>query len=248
MRRALVGSQVLRFYGSVVLITSHAACKGHASENTLAGVRKALNLRADAMEIDVRLTRDGTPVLLHDATVDRTTNGEGRIDALTLRQARRLNAGEGERIPTLRETLDEVAGRLLVVLEIKPSDIEEPVLQVVRRAEALDWCAVHSFLPNVVERVRTLEPRLPCSLLVSGQYVADWGQLFSFALSLNAQGVAISHEAVTPELVRAAHLRELGVSCWTANKREDIRRLATCGVDAITTDYPDRARRWLGQA
>lgn len=232
----------------MLLITSHATCKGHAPENTLAGVRAALAYQADAMEIDVRLTRDGSPVLLHDATVDRTTNGKGAIEAFSLRQARQLDAGGGERIPTLREVLDEVAGRMLVVLEIKPSDIEEPVLQVVRRARALDWCAVHSFLPNVVERVRTLEPRLPCSLLVGGQYVADWGQLFSFALSLNAQGVAVSHEAVTPELVRAAHLRELSVSCWTANSRDDIRRLAACGVDAITTDYPDRARRWLGQA
>lgn len=235
------------------LITAHAACKGHAPENTLAGVRAALALGADAMEIDVRLTRDGVPVLLHDSTVDRTTDGEGRLDDLSLRQARRLDAGDGNvlslskggRIPTLREVLDEVAGRMLVVLEIKAADIEEPVLDVVRRAKALDWCVVHSFRPAVVERIRRLEPRMPCSLLTGGENVVDWGQLFSFALSLNAQGVAIHHEAVTEELARAAHLRELRVSAWTANKRDDVRRAAACGVDAITTDYPDRARRWL---
>ncbi|MGB2694526.1 MAG: glycerophosphodiester phosphodiesterase family protein [Dehalococcoidia bacterium] len=227
------------------LVTAHAACKGHAPENTLAGVRAALDLGADAMEIDVRLTRDGMPVLLHDSTVDRTTDGEGRLDEFSLRQMRRLDAGDAERIPTLREVLDAVAGNMLVVLEIKAADIEEPVLNAVRRAKALDWCVVHSFRPNVVERIRRLEPRMPCSLLTGGENVVDWGQLFSFALSLNAQGVAIHHEAITEELARAAHLRELRVSCWTANKRDDVRRLAACGVDAITTDYPDRARRWL---
>jgi len=229
------------------LITSHAACRGHAPENTLAGVRVALDLRADAIEIDVRCTHDGTPVLLHDATVDRTTDGAGALDALSLRQLRRLDAGAGERIPTLREALAAVDGRALVVLEIKPAGIEEPVLAAVRSARALDWCAVHSFLPRVVERVRQLEPRMACSLLTSGRDVVDWGELFAFALSLGAQGIAIHHAAVTPELARAAHLRELRVSAWTANRRADIRRLALAGADAITTDYPDRARRWLGR-
>ncbi len=244
------------------LITAHAACRGHAPENTLAGVRAALALDADAIEIDVRCTRDGTPVLLHDSTVDRTTDGEGEIAALSLRQARRLRLGsgqgldagfdlrlspkgEGERIPTLREVLREVAGRALLVLEVKPAGIEAEVLAVVRRARALDWCAVHSFLPRVVERVRRQEPRMPCSLLTDGRRVVDWGQLFAFALSLGAQGVSVHHGAVTPELVRGAHLRELRCSTWTVNRREDVRRVYAAGVDAITSDYPDRVRRWL---
>ena len=227
------------------LITAHAACRGHAPENTLAGVRAALALGADAIEIDVRCTRDGTPVPLHDSTVDRTTDGEGEIAALSLRQARRFDAGEGERIPTLREVLREVAGRALLVLEVKPAGIEEELLAVVRRARALDWCAVHSFLPRVVERVRRREPRMPCSLLTDGRRVVDWGQLFAFALSLEAQGVSVHHGVVTPELVRGAHLRELRCSTWTVNRRADVRRVAACGVDAITSDYPDRVRRWL---
>ena len=131
------------------------------------------------------------------------------------------------------------------MLEVKPTDIEEEVLEAVRKAGALDWCGVHSFQPQVVERVRTLEPRLPCLLLTAGREVVDWGQLFSFALSLGAQGIAVHHGALTPELVRSAHLRDLRVSTWTVNRRADVRRAAACGVDAITSDYPDRVRRWL---
>ncbi|MDZ4278700.1 MAG: glycerophosphodiester phosphodiesterase, partial [Dehalococcoidia bacterium] len=220
-----------------MIITAHAACRGHAPENTLAGVRAALDLGADAIEVDVRCTRDGVPVLLHDATVDRTTDGEGEIASLTLRQTRRLDAGAGERIPTLRDVLAEVSGRALLVLEVKPAGIDAAVLAVVRTATAVDSCAVHSFLPPVIERFRRLEPRMPASLLTSGRDVVDWGQLFGFALSLGAQGVAVHHGAVTPELVRAAHLRELRWSTWTVNARTDVRRVAAAGVDAITTDY-----------
>ena len=235
------------------LVTAHAACKGHAPENTLAGIHAALRLGADAIEIDVHCTRDAVPVLLHDATVDRTTDGTGAIAALSLRQARRLrlrsgqglDAGGGERIPTLREVLDAVAGKALLVLEIKAVEIEEDVLGVVRRAKALDWCVVHSFWPQIVTRMRQLEPKMPCSLLTGGREVVDWGQLFAFALSLGAQGVAINHAAITPELVSSAHRRELNVSTWTVNRQADVRRVAAAGVDAITSDYPDRVRRWL---
>jgi glycerophosphoryl diester phosphodiesterase len=227
------------------LITAHRACKGHAPENTLVGIRAALKLGADAMEIDVHCTRDGVPVLLHDSTVDRTTDGRGEIASLSLRQARKLDAGGGESIPALRDVLKEIDGRALLVVEVKALDIEEAVLAAVARARALDWCVVHSFLPRVVERFRTLEPRMPCSLLVAEQRVADWARLFEFALSLGAQGVAVHYSDVTPERVRAAHLRDLRVSTWTVNKRDDVRRVAAAGVDAITSDYPDRARRWL---
>ncbi len=227
------------------LITSHAACRGYAPENTLVGIRAALSLGADAIEIDVHCTRDGVPVLIHDETVDRTTDGSGPIASLSLRQARRLDAGGGERIPTLRDVLREVNGRALMVLEIKPAGIEREVLGVVRRARALDWCAVHSFRSRVVERVRRLEPRMPCSLLTGGDGARDWRKLFDLALSRGAQGVAVHHSAVTAEFVRAAALRELRVSTWTVNSRADVRRVAAAGVAAITTDYPDRARRWL---
>ena len=226
-----------------MIITSHAACKGHAPENTLAGIRAAIRLGADAIEIDLHCTRDAVPVLIHDETVDRTTDGSGPIAALSLRQARRLDAGDGERIPTLHEVLDEVAGRALMVLEIKAFDIEQQVLAVVRRAKALEWCVVHSFRPRIIERVRQLEPRMPCSLLTGGPAANDPRKLFALALSLNAQGVAVNHQSVTPALVRGAHLRELRCSTWTVNTREDVRRVAAAGVDAITSDYPDRARR-----
>ncbi len=142
------------------LITAHAACRGHAPENTLAGIRAALRHKADAIEIDLHCTRDGVPVLIHDATLERTTDGEGEVADFSLRQLRKLNAAASlpgskrHQIPTLREVLKAINGRALLVLEIKASKIEEAVLNAVHREKALNVCAVESFRPAIVERVR----------------------------------------------------------------------------------------------
>ncbi len=232
-------------------VVSHAACGGHAPENTLAGIRKALDLGADGIEIDVHATADGVPVLLHDDTVERTTDGTGEINGLTLAEARRLDAGArqyegrfaGERIPTLAEVLDLTKGRCLLAIEVKQAAIEELVLAAVRDAGALGDCTVHSFNPYVVGRFRSLEPRLPCALLTPGVNVKDWAEFYGFALSLNAQAVSVGHWVATPEVVRLAHLRSLTFFAWTADEESDMRRLVDCGVDAIITNLPDRGRR-----
>jgi glycerophosphoryl diester phosphodiesterase len=182
------------------------------------------------------------PVLLHDSTVDRTTDGAGEIASLSLRQARRLDAGDGERIPTLREVLETVAGRALLVLEIKPVDIEEPVLAVVSASGGLDWCCVHSFWPQVVDRIRALEPRMPCSLLTGGREVKDWRQFFAFALSLGAQGVSVHYTFATPEIVRQGQRRSLTFMTWTVDDESAIERMVIAGADSICSNFPDVVR------
>jgi glycerophosphoryl diester phosphodiesterase len=236
-------------------VIAHAACKGHAPENTLAGLRAALDLGADGIEVDVHATADGVPVFLHDATVDRTTDGVGEVTKMTLAQVKRLDAGArqfegrfaGEPVPTLAEALDLTRGRALMVLEIKQLDIEEQVLRVVRDLGAVNDCVVHSFLPQVVARFRAVEPSLPAALLTNAIDVTDWAPLFAFALSLNAQGISVFYPRVDANVVRQAHLRKLTFYTWTVNEVEDMRRLRDWGVDAITTDYPDRLRTALGE-
>ena len=106
------------------LIISHAACAGHAPENTLAGIRKAIELGAEGIETDVQASADGVPVLMHDLTVNRTTNGSGDVAALSLAELRALDAG-GESVPTLAEVLDLTMGKVVLIMEIKQTGIEE---------------------------------------------------------------------------------------------------------------------------
>jgi glycerophosphoryl diester phosphodiesterase len=235
----------------VPLVTSHAACRGHAPENTLAGIEAALRLGADAIEIDVHCTSDGVPVLIHDETVDRTTDGAGNIHEMTVDVARALDAGarqfvpkfQGEKIPLLSEVLDLTKGKALLQIEVKQAGIEDQVADVVRAAEAIADCEVHSFYPNVVRAMRAVEPRLSAALLTDGRRVVDWQEFFGFALSLNAQGVSVYYAFATPEIVRLGQKRSLTFMTWTVDGEEDMAAVCDAGVDSICSNFPDLVRR-----
>lgn len=221
------------------LVISHAACAGHAPENTLAGVRAALRLGADAIEVDVQCSADGVPVLMHDLSVDRTTDGIGPVARLTSDQLRALNAGEGEPVPTLGEALALTISNVLLVVEIKQPGIEEQVASVIR--QALGHVMVWSFFPQALARMRQVEPLLPSALLIAPQAAPAWPQIDETALRLGVQAVSIFHQGVTQEILRQARLRALSVYAWTADEEADLKRLIELGVTGIVTNYPDRA-------
>ncbi|MBI5287416.1 MAG: hypothetical protein HY873_00420 [Chloroflexi bacterium] len=233
------------------LVTSHAACKGHAPENTLAGIEAALRIGADAIEIDVHCTSDGVPVLIHDETVDRTTDGSGNVHEMPLSVVRALDAGarqfspkfEGARIPTLAEVLELTNGKALQQIEIKQTGIEEVVARVVRDAGAIANCEVHSFWPQVVKAMREAEPRMAAALLTDGRRILDWDDFFGFALSLNAQGVSVYYAFASPETVRQGQLRSLTFMTWTVDDEKDMSAMCEAGVDSICSNFPDLVRR-----
>lgn len=227
------------------LVIAHAACKGHAPENTLAGIRTALRLGVDAIEIDVHCSADRVPVLMHDATVDRTTDGAGAVAGLTLAQLTAFDAGArtfdgrfaGERIPTLAETLDLTRGRCLLIVEIKAEAIEAEVANVIGASP--DDVMVWSFRAATVARMRELAPTIPCALLSPPIDGGNPGGLFRAALTANQQGISLFHTSVDAALVRAATLRGLTVFAWTADDPADHRRLAGTGVAGVVTNVPD---------
>lgn len=221
------------------LVISHAACAGHAPENTLAGVRAALELGVDAIEVDVHVTADGIPVLMHDPTVDRTTNGRGSVASLTLEQIRALDAG-GEPVPTLAEALELARSGALLIAEIKAPGIEGAVAEAVRRAGALAEVMVWSFFPHVLTAMREAEPRLPCALLLTGEALARWSEMRELAVRLGAQGVSVFHQGLEAPIVRGARRSALAVYAWTADSGPEIERLLALGVDGIVSNYPER--------
>jgi glycerophosphoryl diester phosphodiesterase len=221
------------------LVISHAACGGHAPENTLAGVRKAIELGSEAIEIDVQASADGVPVLMHDLTVDRTTGRTGPLASMTLEDLRALDVG-GEPVPTLADVLDLTKGRALLVMEIKAPGIEAHVARVVHESAAAGDVMAWSFFPQAIKGMRNAEPRIPCALLIGGEYLDRWPEMRERALTLGAQGVSVFYPGVDERMAEDCRRSGLALYTWTPDGRKEIARLAKLGVDGICSNFPDK--------
>lgn len=219
------------------MILGHRGASGEAPENTLAAFALAGEQGAHGIELDVQPSADGVLVIMHDETVDRTTDGAGRVADLTYAALAGLDAGGGERVPTLEEALTLARGRLFVDIEIKDPGVEPAVAALVERLGVADAVAISSFSPASLAAMRAAAPHLPRWLLS----VAWSPAVLATALSLGAAGVAPRYPAIDADLVATARRHGLAVVAWTVNEPPEIRRLLDLGIDAIITDYPARA-------
>jgi glycerophosphoryl diester phosphodiesterase len=240
------------------LVLGHAGAgvSGPTPENSLAGAAQSLREGADGIEIDVQLSADGEPVLMHDATVARMTGAHGRVRALTLAQLQQARLANGEAVPTLSALLQQVAGRMTVMCELKV-DRDDPVeaagkgelvaavLRVIAAHDAHTWTAIHSFDGDVVAAARLAEPRVSAALIVPNQDEAGMQRMLGALLRRHAQAISVQHACITPELVRMAKRRQVTLWCWSPNRETDWARLLDAGVDGIMTDHPAALRAFI---
>jgi glycerophosphoryl diester phosphodiesterase len=236
------------------LLIGHRGASMHAPENTLAAFQLAMAQGADGIELDVKRCAGGEVVVMHDATVDRTTNGKGAVHEMTLAQLRALDAGAGERVPTLDEVIELTAtssAPFLINIEVTnystPLDgLEQCVVNVVKRHNCGARILFSSFNPLGVKRLAGLLPDVPRGLLYAGDmpiFLRDvW--LAPFAPHEFRHPDA---DMVTPEYV--ARLIALGkrINTWTVNTPEEIARVAQCGVQGIIGDSPATMRKVLSE-
>jgi glycerophosphoryl diester phosphodiesterase len=220
-----------------------ASGKGLAPENTLAAFEKAISIGVDMVEIDVRITGDGHLIVLHDASLDRTTNCEGIVREMTLAQVRAADAGGGELVPTLGEVFELTRHRAQVLLEVKSDFVAERVVQAIFDAKAEEQVVVQSFNPQTVQRIKLLAPQLPASLLI-GQVPATPSRvrarrLVSQVLEVGANTLSIWHATLTPALIEEMRKRGIAVWAWTVDEEIAMRDLAMMGVQGIVTNYPN---------
>lgn len=221
------------------LVISHAACGGHAPANTLQGIRKAIELGSEAIEIDVQASADGVPVLMHDLTVDRTTNGSGEVARMTLDELRALDAG-GEPPPTLAEVLDITKGVVLLVMEIKAPGVEHLVAKVVEEAGAVDEVMTWSFFPDAINGMRAADRRIPCALLLEPRGIAAWPAMRQQAIGMGAQGVSVFFAGIDDRIIEDCRRGGLALYSWTADLPEQIAKLIEQDVDGICSNFPER--------
>ena len=224
---------------SPFLCIGHRGACGHEPENTLRSVRRALELGANGVEIDVQLV-EGELLVMHDAKLDRTTNGRGYLARKPLAVLRELDAGLGERIPTLREVLATVDRRALINIELKGRRTAGPVCALIGEFVHQRGWRYEDFLVSSFHRreLRAMtDPMIPIGLLLTRPT-----RLYSLsARRLRAVSVHPAVRYVTADFVADAHRRGLRVFPYTANTRAEIERLHRLGVDGVFTDFPERA-------
>jgi glycerophosphoryl diester phosphodiesterase len=221
---------------SRILRIGHRGAAGHAPENTLAAVQKGIELGVDFVEIDVRRTADGAVVALHDATINRTTDGRGRVDALSLGQLRGFDAGDGERIPTVEEVLKIAAGRTGLMLELKVDGVAHPTVHAVQKARFGNPLIYASFLHEEVAEVRAIAPDAAVMLLFDKLPERRMSDVVAFRPAY----VGLRHDRASRGVVEALRRERVLVWVYTANSPADIARALAAGVDGVISDFPER--------
>ena len=217
----------------------HRGAAGHAPENTVAAIRKGIALGADFVEVDVRRTRDGCLVLLHDALVDRTTDGSGPVARMTWNELQRLDAGGGERVPSVEAALAAAAGQSGVMLEVKVPGIAAELCRVVQASGFPGPVIYVSFLHTEIAeigRCSQMHPRARTMALF--QCVPASGA--AFVRNAGATMVGLAHDFVSAECIATLHDAGLEVWLYTVNEPPMIRRAIEMGADGIISDFPDR--------
>jgi glycerophosphoryl diester phosphodiesterase len=226
-----------------IRIIGHRGALDAQPENTLRSFRHAEAVGADDIELDVRLSADGHLVVLHDATVDRTTDGTGEVAALTLDALRRLDAGLGERIPTLAEVLAAVA--LPIQVEVKAVGTVPALAALVAEQPSVAGRIVFSSFHG--EFLAALAAAVPAvdRMLIRSRATADLSDLADRAAAVGASWVAPGLAHLTADLVAGFAARGLRIDAWPAPDPEALQRAIDLGADAVTTDHPELLRSWL---
>lgn len=238
-------------------IVAHRGASGQAPENTIASVRLAWVLKADAVEVDVHLTRDGQIVCLHDETLERTTNGNGNVRDKTWDELKRLDAGSwkdqrfaGERIPLLSEVLDTVPDGKRLFVEIKAGkELTGELVRLLKEHASAGKITVISFDVDALDRLKRELPDVPCFWIVDAERASRFGgwkpikeRVAQQARDFGFEGIDISDGGFSKELLLACRENKLELHVWTVDDPERARELAMLGVDGITTNRPEAIR------
>ncbi len=226
-------------------IIAHRGACAYAPENTMAAFQLALEQGADGIELDAMLCKDGHVVVIHDDTLDRTTNGQGPVLDHTLAELKQLDAGEGETIPTLEEVFERFGSRFLINVELKNyrtifDDLPNAVARLIKVHGLTDSILISSFNPFNLPRVHRQIPDISLGLLTEPGKATRWiWRLFRF------DALHPYFEDVDRIMVSSLHARNRQINVWTVDEPQEIQRLAELGVDSIITNDPRHTQEVL---
>jgi glycerophosphoryl diester phosphodiesterase len=218
-----------------MLKMGHRGAKGYEPENTLKSFQKAIDLGCDGIELDVHLSSDGELMVVHDATIDRTTNSKGKVNFMTSAALKQFN------IPTLNQVLEIVKPNFLVNIELKSFETVEKVIEIIEKNSTENNWNYSSFLVSsfdwkALEKVRFLSPKIQIGVLTEDHLQTA----FEFAKQINAYSIHPYFKLLNEE--NTAKLQNSGfkIYTWTVNNQDDIDKMKSLKVDGIISDFPDR--------
>lgn len=224
-----------------ILKIGHRGAMAHEPENTIRSFKKALELNVDAVELDVCVCATGELMVFHDTKLDRTTNGSGYIEDKSFDELRKLDAGKGEKIPTLEEVLDIIDKKIIVNIELKGKNTALPTSKVIDKYIKLkkwshDNFMVSSFDHHELKKFSDLCPFIYIGVLIEA-IPLDYSKC---AVDLNAQSINLSLDFINQDFVDDAHKNGLSVYVWTVNDFDDIVKARSLSVDGIFSNFPER--------
>jgi glycerophosphoryl diester phosphodiesterase len=216
-----------------MMIMGHRGAAALEPENTLRSIERAVEIGVDAVEVDVRLSKDRELVVIHDSTVDRTTNGSGPVSGYSLDGLRKLDAGGGQTIPTLQEVMELVGHKVKLVIELKEEETERMVVELIKRNNVEDNVYVISFWHELVKTVKVLESCIKTGVLLVGCPVDT-----CVASQASADALVMKYNFVNRHFVEMVHKDGLKVFVWNIDDRHLLKPYVDMGVDGIGSNDP----------
>ena len=224
-----------------MLKIGHRGANGYEPENTFVSIQKALDMQVDGIELDVHLSADGEIIVIHDETIDRTTNGKGFVNALSLRELKAFRIDSKHQIPTLKEVFDLVNQDCFINIELKSYEVTEKVVSLIEKYVTKNGWKYNRFLIssfdwNALQQVAFLNDKIPIGVLTE----TDLDLALAFAKFIQAKSIHPHFHLLTKENTAQIQKKGLQVFPWTINELEDIQKIKKFNVNGIITDFPNR--------
>lgn len=229
-----------------MLIIAHRGASGDLPENTRAAFKKAVEMRVDMISCDVRRCKSGEIVVINDTKVDRTTNGRGSIKSKPLIEIKVLNAGQGEKIPTLQEALDSIGKNVKININIKEKAAIEPTVQIILDYIIKKNWKPESFLLSSTKFFKLQKMKEIYSFLTISPVIVFFPKFFARTLiSSRPFSLHVDKKFISKSFVDYVHKQKMKVYVWTVNDRSTLEIMKELGVDGVITDYPDKIKQLL---
>jgi glycerophosphoryl diester phosphodiesterase len=224
-----------------ILTFAHAGGKKNLPENTLKAFKNAIKLNADYIELDLRLSKDQEIIIFHDPDTFNITSIPGLVKNKTLKELKRLDVGEGERIPTFQEVVELANHKIGLLLHIAAADLEAQIIKILREFDYIELTIVSCMIHKYLLKFRVLEPNLKLAALEDLDYeeYPIWDvrkKLIDRAINNKYWAINPEYHLVDRQFVDYSHKNDLRVFPWTVNDREDIKTLLELGIDGVITD------------